>query len=326
VGEIGVEARSPSVKARISPLAVAAYWASAGGGHVVAVLHFGSTRTGASPEARSAHDLFLIVDDYDGFYEAARAALGGVRSARSLAWFNRVLPPNVLYGKGPGDAEAKLFVLSERDLARATGPHPKDHFVRARLTQNVGVVWAKDDVAARRATELLAAVRRCTPTWMRPFLRGEFRPVDFARRMLEVSYASEIRPESAERVGEVIAVQRGFLESECAVALEEACREGRAVRRGEGYAYARPAGPFERAFARAWLDRSRARATLRWVKYMWTFSGWLDYIAAKTERRTGVHVELGPRERRWPVVFLWPTFFRVMRARRQSPPRGAPPR
>ncbi|MFN8178898.1 MAG: hypothetical protein U0167_13295 [bacterium] len=314
------------MRTRVSPLAVAAHWASAGGGHVVAVLHFGSTRTGASPEARSAHDFFVIVDDYDAFYRAARPALGGARSARFLAWCNRALPPNVLHGTGPGDAEAKLFVLSERDLARAAGPRPKDHFVRARLTQNVGVVWARDDLASGRATALLTSVRRSTSTWMRPFLRGEFRPVDFARRMLEVSYASEIRPESAERVSEVIAAQRGFLESECAAALEEACREGRAVRRGEAYAYTRPAGPFERVAARAWLDLSRARATLRWAKYMWTFSGWLDYIAAKTERRTGVRVELGPRERRWPVVFLWPTFFRVMRARRQSPPRGAPPR
>src|SRR5262245_40111338 len=122
---------------RVSPLSVAAHWGNAGAGSVVAVFHFGSTRTGATPGARSALDLFLIVDDYAGFYSAARAALASQHSPRFLSTLNRMLPPNVLHGLGPGEAEAKLFVLSERDLVSATGPHPKDHFVRARLAQDV---------------------------------------------------------------------------------------------------------------------------------------------------------------------------------------------
>lgn len=306
---------------RVSPFAVAAHWADAAQGHAVAVLHFGSTRTGATPGARSALDLFLIVTDYRRFYVAAHAALGGEASAGFLAACNRVLPPNVLHGMGPGDAEAKLFVLSEEDLVRATGPHPKDHFVRARLAQDVGVIWARDDAAAGRITALLAAVRAQVPEWMRAFLRGEFTAEDFARTFLRVSYAAEIRPESAERVDEVFAIQRGFLVNELGKSLEAACQRGAVTRRGERYAYAHPAGAVARAGARAWLGLSRARATLRWVKYMWTFSGWLDYIAAKVERRTGVHVELSARARRWPLIFLWPTFFQVMRARRK-PPRG----
>ena len=297
---------------------VARHWADAAGGHLVCALHFGSTRTGASPGRRSAHDLFLIVDEYEGFYEAAAQQLGSSRSPRLLARLNGILPPNVLYGAGPADAEAKLFLLTERDLTAATGARPKDHFVRGRLAQDVAVVWARDDLASRRAAEVLGAVRRRTTEWMHPFLRGEFRPADFAQRMLEVSYAGEVRPESGSRVHEVFASQRTFLEREYARVLEDAAREGRLVARGGSYSYPRPAGLAGRSAARAWFGISRLRATLRWAKYVLTFDGWLDYVAAKAERRTGVPISLSPRERRWPWLLLWPKFFRVMRARGRS--------
>jgi hypothetical protein len=54
------------------------------------------------------------------------------------------------------------------------------------------------------------------------------------------------------------------------------------------------------------------------VKYVLTFDDWLGYVAAKVERRTGLRVELTPAERRWPLILLWPKFFRVMRARRAT--------
>lgn len=310
-----IEATSRGADPGPSADAVARHWAEAARGHVVCALHFGSTRTGASPGKRSAHDLFLIVDEYEGFYEAAFGHLGSSRSARFLARTNRLLPPNVMHGTGPANAEAKLFLLSEHDLAAATGPHPKDHFVRARLAQDVAVVWARDDVASRRAADVLGSVRRGSTAWMRPFLRGDFLPAEFARRMLEVSYAGEVRPESAGRVQEVFASQQKFLEREYGRVLEEAAREGRLVARGAAFAYAQPAGLFERTGARVWFVISRLRATLRWAKYVLTFEGWLDYVAAKAERRTGVPLPLSTRERRWPLIFLWPKFFRVMRAR-----------
>jgi hypothetical protein len=73
------------------------------------------------------------------------------------------------------------------------------------------------------------------------------------------------------------------------------------------------------------------RATLRWGKYMLTFEDWLDYIARKAERRTGVRLELNKSERRLPALLLWPKLFRVLKAmssrdeseaRRKSDERG----
>jgi hypothetical protein len=70
----------------------------------------------------------------------------------------------------------------------------------------------------------------------------------------------------------------------------------------------------------AGLRRSKFRATLRWFKYMLTFDDWLDYIARKVERRSGVRIELTKSERRLPIIFLWPKAFRVIRAMRDNEP------
>jgi hypothetical protein len=71
---------------------------------------------------------------------------------------------------------------------------------------------------------------------------------------------------------------------------------------------------------RLYFARSKFRATARWLKYVVTFEGWLEYIVRKAERHTGESVVLSPWERRLPVPFLLP---RVVRHLRRKPPGGA---
>ena len=55
---------------------------------------------------------------------------------------------------------------------------------------------------------------------------------------------------------------------------------------------------------------------MRWGKHLWLYDDWPDYLQAKVARHTGVVVELTPRERRWPLIFLWPKVIRYLRSRR----------
>jgi hypothetical protein len=55
------------------------------------------------------------------------------------------------------------------------------------------------------------------------------------------------------------------------------------------------------------------RATARWGKHVLSFEGWLDYIVRKVSRHSGQAIELTPRERRWPLVFLWGRALRYLR-------------
>src|SRR5262249_48507313 len=89
---------------------------------------------------------------------------------------------------------------------------------------------------------------------------------------------------------------------------------------GDEYRQARAPGPPARGFARAWFAWSKLRATLRWLKYVALYDDWLDYVVRKVERKSGVTMELTERERRWPLLFLWPRALRfITRRPRRSP-------
>ena len=77
-------------------------------------------------------------------------------------------------------------------------------------------------------------------------------------------------------------------------------------------------------FTTLYFITSKVRATTRWFKYMITFDGWLDYIQRKIERRAGFEVEIEERERRWPLIFLWPKLFLVFRTIKEPEAVGEP--
>ena len=79
------------------------------------------------------------------------------------------------------------------------------------------------------------------------------------------------------------------------------------------YALARPITAAERLRVNAYFTWSLVRATARWAKYIVTFDGWLEYILRKARRHSGQDIVLTPRERRMPLVFLWPRVIRYLR-------------
>lgn len=157
--------------------------------------------------------------------------------------------------------------------------------------------------------------------WVRPFLPGLFDLERFAETMLRVSYRGEIRPESPERVFQVFQSQRETLLTISEEALAAAVKRGVAIRVSDRYRWKRSPGRMTRFAYVVYFTGSKVRATARWFKYIVTFEGWLDYIARKIERRAGFEVEITDRERRWPLIFLWPKLFMVLRAVK----RGGPP-
>jgi len=294
----------------------------AAGDSLAGVIGFGSRFTGATPDALSAWDLFVIVDDYRTFYRRACLALGWRRPPGLLAWLNGWLPPSVAHQVEDDGPDAKLFVISRRDLARKLDPTDIDRFCRARLMQHVTVLFARDETFRQELEAMLAANRRHQVEWMHPFLDGPFDIERFGRELLRVSYGTEIRPETKERPAEVYGAQRADLAALYAPELESAAARGLLAADGGRYRFAAPVRGLERFRASLRFRASKALTTARWMKHMITFEGWLDYIVAKVERRTDVRVELTPRERRYPLLFLWPKFFRVIRAGRRPQESG----
>jgi hypothetical protein len=301
--------------ARIAQLLAASFGDGAAG-----IIHYGShaQRSGAGP--KSAYDFFVIVGEYESAYAALAASRGLSRSPRTAARLNRILPPNILairLNELTPPALAKCAVLSLADLAHATSARADDHFTQGRLFQHVQLAWTRDPVSRDAILAALADARARTSEWGRPFLPGAFDAVGYIRALLARSFAAEIRPEADDRIDTLTGAQRGSLAPVYDELLQRL--EARKIVAQEGPVHhlvaAVPAG--ERRRWERYFRRSKRRATLRWGKYVLLYDDWLEYIVQKVSRRSGMTVELTSRERRWPLIFLWPRVLRYLRSRPQ---------
>lgn len=289
-----------------------------GADQVRAIFLFGSHMVQASPDRNSAYDLVVVVERYRAFYDAITRAGLSRRSPLIQSALNRVLAPNViaLAPEGWDDGPvAKVMVVEPAAFERALSVRSPDHFLKGRLVQKVALLHARDPRCAHWAAELFQGAREGILAWVGPFLDEPFTPAGAALCMLRTSYAGEVRPEAHDRVLDVFAAQRGFLEGMMGRVLSGAAERGVLREREGAYRFTRGQTAGDRRRLRRYFLRSKVRATARWLKHVMTFDNWLDYIARKVERRTGMRIEITPWERRLPFVLLWPKALRVLRAR-----------
>ena len=295
-----------------------------------AVLLFGSRLVQASPDGFSAYDLVVVCERYQPFY-AALARSGATRRAPTLmAALSRVLVPNVIAfapNGWEGGPVAKIMVVEHDAFERALAPSAPDHFLKGRMVQHVIALDARDADEMRWIESLLQRARADVLRWAGPFLKQPFTAEQLAQRMLELSYAGEVRPETTDRVRDVFDAQRSFLVQALTGVLEDVAEERRLVR-VDGpdpmYRFPRPPGRLRCLRIRLYFLRSKARATARWFKHVITFDNWMDYLARKVQRRTGMRIVITPWERRLPYLLLWPKVIRVLRHRLATHPRGQP--
>lgn len=292
--------------------------AEAGGGEVEAVVFFGSRKSGARPGPGSAYDFFVVTASERRFYRALADAKLVRRSPRLLAVLGRVLAPTSISLTLPGEdgpLRAKCSVMTRRAFERDTSRRRRDHFTLGRLFQRTEVLYARDGTAREAVMRALARAHALAYEWARPWLPPQFDVDAFTRTLLRVSFAGEVRPEPAgPRVETLWAAQQGYLREVYGVLLGELARRGdlREVARG-AYAPTRPVGTWERACLRGYFRWSMLRATARWAKHVATFEGWLDFLVGKARRHGGQEVVLTERERRAPLLFLWPRVWRYLR-------------
>jgi hypothetical protein len=297
-----------------SARAMAEALARASDGSVRAVLLYGSHLLGARPDKNSALDFVVVVSDYPAFYRALRDAGELHRSVWVMTALAGVLPPNVIaFTPGEGsEGIAKCLIVNWDHLHAALGPRPKDHFLMARLVQKVAVVWAVGPEEARALEEAVDRARRGVLSWIGPYLDGPFDAEAVGRRILEVCYRGELRPEARDRSSTVFETQRDHFRGYLDAVLRRAAEDGLLVGVPGGYRFAAPWPPSERRRWDRHFLRSKVRATSRWLKHVVTFDNWLPYVHRKAERRLGTTIVLTPLERRWPLVFLWPRAIRVL--------------
>jgi hypothetical protein len=285
-----------------------------------AIIHYGSHAQSSDARPESAHDFFVIVDRYADAYESVRATVHPSYSPRTATALAHLLPPNVVsltVSEAGRKLRAKCAVLSTRDLRRLCSSGATDHFTRGRLFQHVELVWTRDARSRQEALDALLDARVATFEWSRPYLPSVFNAESYCRRLLETSFAAEIRPEGGERIAALIAAQRDVVLPVYDALLQWLAESRIVTQEGNVYRLTAPVGVARRVASRLWFLKSKGRATARWLKYMALYEGWLDYIVQKIARRSGRTIVLTERERRWPLIFLWPKVIEYVRTRPQ---------
>jgi hypothetical protein len=284
----------------------------------VAVIHYGSRAHGSTPHPDSAHDFFLVVDRYGPVYRQLRRALGTPASPRLAAVLAHWLPPNVISiplgmdGNG-AKRDAKCVIYSTSHFRQALSSRAHDHYAQGRLFQHVEFGWTRDAGARRAILDDLIDCRLQTLRWARAHLPSSFDVDEYLRTLLELSFAGEVRPELPSRVHELLDAQLPQLREPYRAVLAALSADGLLVATESGYGLAKPLAESARRHNGRYFRRSKRRLMLRLAKHVVLFDGWLPYLARKIERRTGLQVDLSERERRWPLIFLWPRAIEFVR-------------
>jgi hypothetical protein len=220
-------------------------------------------------------DFYLIVSDYSAAY-----------AKRWLAAANRLIPPNVFYVEHDG-LVAKYAVLSEADFAHECSPQAWTVSTAARFAQPSRLVWTKNAVASKKATD---AIARAAPTllgWTRP-LAPDASVLKLWQRAFTLTFNAELRAERLGRPAALVEAEAGRYERFGAAALNEVKLAMTAKR------------------AERWWKRKQVHgkrySIARLAKASFTFSGGADYIAWKINRHSDANIRLKPWQRRHPLL------------------------
>lgn len=300
---------------------LSAFLARACGPTTVAILHYGSHAQGRRPRADSAYDFFVIVDRDRDAYRSLAAAVGTPHSPVVATILARVLPPNVIAVTQPSTPEprrAKCCVLSAASFDRACSARARDHFIQGRLLQRVVMTWSRDAAGADAIAAAVSRARARSYSWGRLCLPPRFTVDDYAEAVIGRSLAGEIRPEAAGHARRLVEAQRPTLRAIYGPLLEHLRAAGTlSVDASGAYSLTSTPGWLDHARLSLYFRRSKARATARLLKHVVLYEGWLDYIVRKIDRSGGLPIVLTDRERRWPLIFLWPRVFQYLRTRPQ---------
>ena len=269
------------------------------------ILFYGSCSRGESMEDGIA-DVFVIVDNYRNVYPR-----------RYLAWLNALLPPNVLYREipaGGAPVRLKLALISMADF-RGGIRHGFHSYLWGRFAQPARILYARTGAVRREFEDLVAhSVLTLLRTTL-PTLQGKTSDAETIwTNALSLSYSTEFRSEPDSKAGQLVRHNHAVYSA----LLDAALPALDTVLLGEDDGSYRSLADAEtgRRAHRLWRRRRRLGHclwVLRLIKAALTFSNGVDYAAWKIGRHAGVEIEVTPRLRRYPLLFGWGAFLKLVK-------------
>jgi hypothetical protein len=219
---------------------------------------------------------------------------------------NRLLPPNVGYVEFQHHGQclrAKYALMSTAQFAQRVSGDACDTTIWARFCQPALLVWHRSAADRDAVIDRISKAVDTAATWAARLGPATGLPEDFWRALFARTYAAELRVESGKRAQDIV----GKAPARYAALLPPSWdRTGIPCTRGQDGRLATQFAPQERARAlRSWARRARFGRPLnmlRLLKAAFTFDGAMDYVAWKVHRHSGVHIEVTPWQRRFPLL------------------------
>jgi hypothetical protein len=275
------------------------------GDSVQAILYYGSCLRGGDP-FDGLVDLYVLVDRYRHAFRSRLSALGN-------AW----LAPNVYYleaSVGGRTVRAKYAVVSLRDFESGTSPRWFHSYLWARFAQPTGKLYLRAPAIEARIDRALAQAVLSFVARVVPRLSETFTATELWHRGLSLTYRAELRAEKTHRTAQLVEHNRDSFEARLSTALPALPYP---VHLSDQSTYRAELNSSSRLWSRlAWALRivqGKLLSLLRLIKALFTFQGGIEYVAWKLERHSGQRIELTPRLRRYPLIFVWPLMWRLYR-------------
>lgn len=259
---------------------------------LVAVVFYGSCMR--TKEYQNALlDFYVVVNNYRSAYQG-----------RWYAVLNKVLPPNVFFAKAKVNNityQAKFAVISQADLQKRTALSAFHPYFWARFMQPIAIVYSRteEDIDWLCEVQKQAAMTFYSKTY--PLLEGHVSSRNFWENGLRLTYATELRAESAQRAQVLYDADSAFYDyySQHLFAMKDHFNQQAQA---------------NNLFRLQWKLRiiyGKYISILRLLKATQTFVGGVDYIAWKIHRHTGDEIKVSNNLRKYPWLFCWPLLLRL---------------
>ena len=268
--------------------------------HILAIMAYGSTLSSETKSSTSTPDFYVIVDNYDLFYESRRDR-----------FLNRHLPPSI-YHIHTNQGSCKYCVISIDHLEKEVSEKAKDVYHLGRFSKRMGLIWAKDEDIEKRIVKAQTQAVLSVAKKVLLVLHDGFSLKEFVHRCLFLSYEGDVRVEAPDKIDKLMTAEQNYYESILRAALVE-----QNITQNENGTYknlkSELTTKLDRFKFNRFIQSSRRRAKMRWPKNMFTVENWLDYILAKINRTQDLKIELTPTEKKYWYIFGWKYFFRLSR-------------
>lgn len=281
-----------SQPAPAAAIALAHQLARRGGAATAAVLYYGSAlRAG---DLSGVLDFYVLLDDV--------RAWPGSWLARQA---NRLLPPNVGYVEFTHEGQtlrAKFAVMSTTQFARRVAGTGIDTTIWARFCQPALLVWSRSAADGDAVAKWVADAVQCAAVWAARLGPAAGSAADYWQALFAHTYAAELRVEQQSRALDIVGKSPARYAALLPLAWQRAGIRHREVR---GMLEPEVPARDHDIAARRWRRHAglgRPLNLLRLLKASFTFDGAMDYAAWKIERHSGVHIDVAPWQRRFPLL------------------------